>query len=93
MVPIRNRALGQAMERQFMTNDECLASPHHATYAGVCYVGSEFSIGLSSVNNPQPVTFHTDSVTGVPEPSTIVLFAVAIVAYLVHKALPRCRYP
>ena len=76
-----------------MTQDECLASPHHATYAGVCYVGTEFSLNLNSVNDPQPVTFHANGVTGVPEPSTLALFAVAIVAYLVHKTLPRCRYP
>ena len=59
-----------------MTQDECLASPHHFTYEGSCYPGSVAYIGLSSADHPQPVTF---SVKSVPEPSTAALFASALV--------------
>jgi hypothetical protein len=56
-----------------MTQDECLASLHHFTHLGVCYPGSSASIQLSSPNNPQPATFS------VPEPSTAMLFGIALV--------------
>ena len=57
-----------------MTQDECLASPHHATYEGVCYPGSQFSLTLSDPSHPQPVNFHS-----VQEPATGGLFALALV--------------
>jgi hypothetical protein len=56
-----------------MTQDECLASPHHFTHLGVCYAGSSATIQLSNPRNPQPATFS------VPEPSTSALFALAFV--------------
>jgi hypothetical protein len=61
-----------------MTQDDCLASPHHFTHLGVCYVGSSATIQLSNPNNPQPATFSV-----VPEPSTAALFAVALVVGVV----------
>jgi hypothetical protein len=63
-----------------MTQDECLASPHHFTYEGVCYPGSVAYVQLSSANDPKPATF---SVTSVPEPSTLPLFALALVVCVV----------
>ncbi|HEY6924679.1 MAG TPA: PEP-CTERM sorting domain-containing protein [Steroidobacteraceae bacterium] len=59
-----------------MTQDECLALPHHATHLGVCYPGTDFSLTLSDPNHPQPVNFKVSSV---PEPSTLALFALALV--------------
>jgi hypothetical protein len=62
-----------------MTQDECLASPHHFTYLGVCYLGTNASIQISSPQHPQPVTF---SATSVPELSTSDLFVLALVVSL-----------
>jgi hypothetical protein len=62
-----------------MTQDECLASPHHFTYLGVCYPGSVAYVQLSSANDPKPASFSTNGATSVPEPSTAVLFALALV--------------
>jgi hypothetical protein len=59
-----------------MTQNECLASPHHFTHLGICYSGSVAYVGLSAADHPAPVTFTT---TSVPEPSTAALFAVALV--------------
>jgi hypothetical protein len=69
-----------------VTQDECLVSPHHFTHLGVCYPGSVAWIGLSSPDNPQPVTF---SVTSVPEPSTAALFAIALVVGAALHGLAR----
>ena len=66
-----------------MTQDECLASPHHFTYLGVCYPGDVAYIGLSAANAPQPVTFSVGSTSSVPEPSTAALFAIALVVGVV----------
>jgi len=62
-----------------VTQDECLASPHHFTYLGVCYPGSNASIQMSIPQHPQTVTF---SATSVPEPSTSALFVLALVVSL-----------
>jgi hypothetical protein len=59
-----------------MPQDECLVSPHHFTYLGVCYPGSVAYVQLSSANDPRPASF---SVTSVPEPTTAALFALALV--------------
>lgn len=64
-----------------MTQDECLASPHHFTHDngdGVmrCYPGDVAFVQLSSVENPQPVTFKVESV---PEPATSALFALGLI--------------
>jgi hypothetical protein len=68
-----------------MSQDECLASPHHFTYLGVCYEGTNATITISSPQHPQPVKF---SVTSVPEPSTAALFAVALVVGVVlHRVI------
>jgi hypothetical protein len=67
-----------------MTQDECLASPHHLTYEGVCYPGSVAYVQLSSANDPKPATF---SVTSVPEPSTLPLFALALVVCVVSSRI------
>ena len=58
-----------------MTQDECLASPHHFTHLGVCYPGTSASITVSDPNHPQPVNFK---VSLVPEPSTLALFVCAM---------------
>jgi len=59
-----------------MTQEECLASPHHFTHLGVCYPGNQAYLQLSDPNHPQPVNFQT---TSVPEPGTAGLFAIALV--------------
>ena len=69
-----------------MTQDECLASPHHFTHLGVCYPGSVAYIGLSSADHPTPVKFTT---TSVPEPATAALFAVALVVGVALHAVAR----
>jgi hypothetical protein len=46
----------------------------------VCYPGSVAYVQLSSANDPKPATF---SVTSVPEPSTLPLFALALVVCVV----------
>jgi len=51
-----------------MTQDECLASPHHSTFDGACYPGSVAYIGLSSADHPLQATF---SITSVPEPRQV----------------------
>jgi PEP-CTERM motif len=63
-----------------VTQDECLASPHHFTHLGVCYPGTNASIQISSPQHPQPVTF---SATSVPEPSTAALLVLALVVGVV----------
>ena len=60
-----------------MTQDECLASPHHFTSLGVCYPGTNATITLSDPNHPQPVNFKVSSVR---EPSTVALFVCAMLA-------------
>jgi hypothetical protein len=57
-----------------MTQAECLSSPHHFTHLGVCYPGSNAYIGISSPQNPQPVSFSV-----VPEPSSLALFVLGAV--------------
>lgn len=74
-----------------MTQDQCLALPSHATYLGVCYPGNSFSVQLSAVNDPQPVTFTANGATSVPEPSTAALFAVALVLSALLKR-PRRKF-
>jgi len=69
-----------------MTQDECLAPPHHFTHLGVCYPGSVAYIGLSSADHPAPVTFSTSSV---PEPSTAALLAIALVVTVVLHRVSR----
>jgi len=69
-----------------MTQDECLSSPHHFTYLGVCYPGTNASIQISSPQHPQPVTF---SATSVPEPSTAALFGVALAVAVVFHGMAR----
>jgi len=59
--------------------DECLTSPHHFVHLGICYPGSVAYVGLSSANNPQPVSFTTNGATSVPEPATGALFALALI--------------
>ena len=64
-----------------MTQDECLASPHHFTHDNgdgvmVCYPGSVAFVQLSAADHPQPLTF---TVTSVPEPATGALFALALI--------------
>jgi hypothetical protein len=61
-----------------MTQEECLASPHHFTHLGVCYPGGVAYVQLSSANDPKQATFTT-----VPEPSMLALFAVALVVGVV----------
>jgi hypothetical protein len=61
-----------------MTQEECLASPHHFVHENVCSPGTVAWIQLSSVENPQPATFTTNGVTSVPEPGTSALFALAL---------------
>jgi len=61
-----------------MTQDECLASPHHFTYLGTCYVGDVAYIGLSAANAPQPVTL-----------SDAVLFAIALPVGVVLRGVGR----
>jgi hypothetical protein len=61
--------------RSAMTQDECLASPHHFTHLGVCYPGTNASITLLDPNHPQPVNFKVPSVA---EPATAALFALAL---------------
>jgi hypothetical protein len=68
-----------------MTQDECLVSPHHFTHLGVCYPGSVAWIGISSPDNPQPVTFQV----GVPEPGAIALMITGIVVLWVSRACRR----
>ena len=53
---------------------QCLLSPHHATYLGVCYEGENFTIGISNPSNPQPVTFHVSA----PEPDSFWLLALGM---------------
>jgi len=69
-----------------MTQDACLASPHHVTHLGVCYPGTNASIQISSPQHPRPVTF---SVTSVPEPSTAALFAIALAVAVVFHGVAR----
>lgn len=57
-----------------MDQQQCLASPHHYTRYGVCYVGSNVTIpihGITIGGGTAP--------TSVPEPSTAALFALALV--------------
>jgi hypothetical protein len=72
-----------------MTQDECLASPHHFTYLGVCYPGSVAWIGISSPDNPQPVTFHSTGAVGVPEPGALALIVIGLVALQMSRASRR----
>lgn len=69
-----------------MSQEHCLASPHHFTHLGVCYPGSVAYVGLSSVEHPQPATF---SVKSVPEPATSALFALALLVLLFVRIKPR----
>jgi hypothetical protein len=70
-----------------MTQDECLASPHHFVHLNVCYPGSVAYVGLSSANDPKPATF---SVTSVPEPATGGLLALALMlGVLLLRIRPR----
>jgi hypothetical protein len=77
-----------------MGQEECLASPHHFTYLGVCYEGTNATIQISSPQHPQPVTFKA---TSVPEPSTAVLLATALIVGVVtsrirlRRATPAAR--
>jgi len=36
------------------TQDECLVSPHHFTFSGVCYESTNATIQISSPQHPQP---------------------------------------
>jgi hypothetical protein len=71
-----------------MTTDDCLASPHHFTHLGTCYVGDVAFIQISSPQAPKPATFW---VHDVPEPGAISLAVVAIVAALLFNVRPRWR--
>lgn len=59
-----------------MTQDQCLSTPSHFTHLGICYVGSNASMTLSSPQDPQPVIFQMGAVS-VPEPSMLVLSIIA----------------
>jgi len=69
-----------------MTQDECLASPHHFTHLDVCYPGSVAYVGLSSADHPQPVTFSTSSV---PEPGALALLVIGLAALGMSRAYRR----
>jgi PEP-CTERM motif len=69
-----------------MTQEECLASPHHFTHLGVCYPGNQAYLTLSNPNDPQPVKFTS---TSVPEPSTAALFALALILCLLFARIRR----
>ena len=71
-----------------MTQDECLASPHHFTFEGTCYPGSNATITISSPQHPQTVKF---SVTSVPEPSTVALMMLAPVMGVVSLRIRALR--
>ena len=62
-----------------MTRDQCLPLRSHFTHLGVCYPGSVAYVGLSSANNPQPVSFTTNGATSVPEPGTGAHVTLALV--------------
>lgn len=59
-----------------MGQEECLASPHHFTFEGTCYEGTNATITISNPQHPQAVKF---TATSVPEPSTFALFVLALV--------------
>lgn len=76
-----------------MDQQDCLLTPSHFTYLGVCYPGSNASINLSNPNAPQPVHFTVGQINGptsapelhTPEPSTIALFVCAALIALAMK--------
>lgn len=68
-----------------MTQDQCLQTPSHFTHLGVCYVGSDATMTLSSPQDPQPVVFQVNSV-GVPEPSMLILALIAAAVMVSRKA-------
>lgn len=73
-----------------MTQSDCLALPSHVTYLGVCYPSWYLSIGLSSANNPQSVTFSVGP-TSVPEPQVPALLVAAMAALFVARLLEALR--
>ena len=69
-----------------MTQDECLASPHHFTHLGVCSPGSVAYVQLFSANDPKPATF---SVQSAPEPGAFALLAIGLVVLGMNRAYRR----
>ena len=69
-----------------MTQDQCLTTPTHFTYLGVCYVGNP-TMTLSSPDNPQPVMM-TATATAVPEPSAWLLMLLGAAFLYRTKSRP-----
>jgi hypothetical protein len=58
-------------------------------HLNVCYAGDVAWIGISSPQNPQPVTFHTTGAVGVPEPGAFALMVIGLVVLRMNLALRR----
>ena len=80
-----------------MTQDQCLQTPSHFTYLGICYPGNNLVINLTSADHPTPVTAFVQTTptqpttVSVPEPSMLALLALGFSVPLLQAMRRRRR--
>lgn len=69
-----------------MDQQQCLQTPSHFTYLGVCYVGDQANLTLSNPVDPQPTNWTVTQSAAVPEPGILPLMILGLVAFTMRFA-------